>query len=169
MKSRRGFTLLEMLIAAAIMSVLAMLSTAAYRRTVAETHWQDSKNKLQAVASAVQRYQWDYPNRTFIPPATGEKLEFIPASALADCPTAASYNNKALIQCDYLENRSWSTAEIHIVACGGVKSGYICGLAPTGMSHPLACMSGISPRLSDEYLLTNNHAFCIDASSEGKS
>ena len=169
MKIKRGFTLLEVLIAAVIMSVLAMLSTAAYKHTVSETRVQDSKNKLQVVANAVQRYMWDFPNRTMTAPEEGKPLVFLSGSDVQNCPK--TFSNSALIQCEYLENRAWSNDQIHIVACGGNKSGYLC--SRSSVSNPLACMAGINARIDTRYLYDVSkgfyHVFCISATTEGWS
>jgi len=158
MKNKKGFTLLEILIAAAIMSILALMATAAYRHSISVTRIEDAKNKLRVVANAVLRFKWDYPNRSF--DGTNNVLLYV--TDTSSCPKNGAYSASTLIKCEYLENRQWTTKEIKIVVCNGSKiGGTIC--ENSKISNPLACMTGTSSRLD----IDKNYVFCISEDSEG--
>lgn len=165
MKNRRGFTLLEVLIAAAIMSILALMATAAYKRSISVTRIEDSKNRVRVVANAVLRFKWDYPNKTLDP----DHRELLRQLDTATCAKAGStYRAGTLIDCEYLENRDWAPAGIKIVICDGQKLGELCSKSP--VNNPLACMTGNSSRLSDDYRYdTQSYVFCVSEAAEGES
>lgn len=162
MTNKRAFTLLELLIAAAIMSVLAVLGTSAYKHSISETRIQDGKNRLRVVAGAMQRYMMDHPDVTY---DGSSHLTFVSGEDVQTCPRLQNFTAAALVQCDYLENRQWSTGQIKIVTCGGVAAGELC--KDSTVSNPLACMTGISNRLDAKYQQANNYVFCISEAAEG--
>ena len=57
----KGFTLVELLVAATIIGILAVFATNSYRNGVAETRWAQAKANLDQLAAAVQRVKLDYP------------------------------------------------------------------------------------------------------------
>ena len=160
MKNKKGFTLLEILIAAAIMSILALMATAAYRHSISVTRVEDAKNKLRVVANAVLRFKWDYPNRGFN--GNDGKNVLLYTENIGTCPKDGDYSASTLIKCEYLENRQWTTKEIKIVVCNGSNTGELC--SRSGVSNPLACMTGTSSRLDTEF---TSRVYCISESDEG--
>ena len=168
MNNKKAFTLLEILIAAAIMSVLALFGTASYRHAVSETRVQDAKNRLQAVANAMQRYMLDHPNVNYS--AGSDTLFYIPANdaSLTVCPRldGSNFVASALIQCGYLENRAWTTPEVSIATCGTYKEGNYC--THSAVDSPLACMAVMTSRIDSTYAYSNNsNVYCINE-TEGK-
>lgn len=160
MRYRKGFTLLELLIAAAIMSALAILATSSYRKSVAETRIQDAKNRLQAVAGAMHRFMLDHPNATY---AGADELLYLTTDQ-DTCSKSPAFSAAKLIQCGYLENRQWSDNYIVFVTCGGAKSGSLC--ENSTLSFPLACMSGRNASFGDRYLMSKGYRYCLDSSGE---
>lgn len=165
MLNKKAFTLFELLIAAAIMSVLAMLGTAAYKRSASMTRIEDGKNKTRAVANAMMRFMLDHDNMNY---TGGLVLNFQGGNAADTCPRRANFDDAGmLVQCDYLENRAWSTPDITIVTCNGTKNGTLCEDSAVG--DPLACMTGSSDRLDSQFLHAakgNGYVFCVGRTAE---
>ena len=100
-KNKRGFTLLELIIAAAIIAVLAVFATQSFRQSGSDIRTQNAKTKAKSIAMAVQLFLEDYPNATL---ATGDL-------AMPSEPGSCSINGPItlgnLIACGYLENREY--------------------------------------------------------------
>ncbi len=52
--NKKGFTLVELLVAATIIGILALFAMTAYRNSVAETRWTQAKAQADHVAASVQ-------------------------------------------------------------------------------------------------------------------
>lgn len=109
---KKGFTLLELLIAAAIIGVLAMFATQAFRRSAAEVRVQDAKTRADVLGAALARFLIDYPGVSFL---QSTELGEVPATA-GDCVPGSvngiDGNNKSyllptLANCGYLERRTY--------------------------------------------------------------
>ncbi len=139
--NRKGFTLLELLIAATIIGILAVFATIAYRNGAADTRLAGAKAKLEMLAGAVQKYQLD------------------PAA----CPSLNSSSVltiSGLINCGFLEEGTWFNADQHFVfyiCAGNPSSSYTC---PTSA---LACMTGDSAKLPGRYNKSNGYFYCVNA------
>lgn len=62
MNNKYGFTLLELLIAAAIIGVLAIFATQSFRGAGSEVRLQDARVRARMLAVAARRYYREYPN-----------------------------------------------------------------------------------------------------------
>ena len=62
MSNQKGFTLLELLIAAALIGVLAMFATQAYRASASDIRIADAKARALLMEMAARRYYLEYPN-----------------------------------------------------------------------------------------------------------
>ncbi len=110
---KKGFTLLELLIAAAIIGVLAMFATQAFRRSSAEVRVQDTRNRVDALGAALTRFLVDYPSyRSSLlagtlaeVPATGGTC--VPSAITGQDGEGNSYVLSTLADCGYLERRSY--------------------------------------------------------------
>ena len=173
MHNKKGFTLLELLIAATMMAVLATMGTVAYRHAISETRIQDAKNKLEVAATGMRRYMLDHPNDVY----TGGSSEL---SAIQNgsgawaavnelsCPKTIGFTADKLIKCDYLENREWTSDEILMVTCGGVKTGTLCASSP--VANPLVCMSGkANNRLDTRYRQDKGYVYCYSEDGVGET
>ena len=63
--NRAGFTLLELLIAAAIIGILALFATVSYRNSTAQTRVAQARAVTQSLAMGNYRAHIDYPNISF--------------------------------------------------------------------------------------------------------
>lgn len=133
-RSKRGFTLLELLIAATIIGILAVLSTVAFRSSAGETRVAGAKSKLEMLAMAVQRYKMD-------------------PKACSIITSNSSLTVSNLVSCGYLENLNFSGDSYF--------SFYICA---SGSGCPnasyLACMTGYNSKLPSRYL--SGYSYCLD-------
>lgn len=108
MHTKKGFTLVELMVAATIIGILAVFATTQYRNSAAETRWQHAKAKADQLAFAVKRAQLDYPG-----------LAFTADNMVGSSETTCSYVTgmttpvapSTLISCGYLENSGWSEGE----------------------------------------------------------
>lgn len=105
-KHNKGFTLLELLIAATIIGILAVFATVAFRNSAGETRVQGAKAKLNALGIAVQRFQLD-------PRA---------------CPDGYLSIN-SLVSCGYLEENNFNDTYFSFYICakesGCPRSSYL--------------------------------------------
>ena len=120
-KNNAGFTLLELLVAATIIGILAVFATVAYKNGAASTRAAGARAKVDALAWAQQRYLLD------------------PAA----CPLYVSTTNKitALEDCKLLERKVILNDEYFTFA---VCPDDVCSKAPdmTSDMNPLACVVG---------------------------
>lgn len=116
MNTKRGFTLVELLVAATIIAGLAVFATISYRNSAAESRWTAAQARVQQLANAVQRLQTDYPQ---VESFKGSVLEDLTSTELANmsCPLKPGIVStrlnpqvtpKALIACGYIENGGWT-------------------------------------------------------------
>ncbi len=122
-KNNKGFTLLELLIAATIIGILAVLATISFRNSAGDTRVAGARAKLNTLGGAVQRYQMD-------PQA---------------CP-GGSLTLASLVSCGYLEKDDYSNDSYFSYSICAQNSS-----ACPNTSY-LACMTGRSSKLPSRYL-----------------
>ncbi len=157
MKNRKGFTLLELLIAATIVAALAVMATVAYRNGVIETRIQAAKTRTEVLAGAVQRFVLDYGASKL-----GAGSEFRRLAAKGACaPSEPSVSS--LINCDYVDNDGgWNDPYFAYYVCNSVKTaGTPC--AQTTLNAPLACMLGRSNQNKLPAKYKTNYSYCVSA------
>lgn len=148
--NQKGFTMMELLIAAAIIGMLAVFATRSYRNTLGEAYIEDGKNRVRAVATAVQRFRMDYPGYSF---GGGENL----VKGKAACSVGVAGTAQVLVNCGYLDDRPWSDAHISIEVCG-ISTTKQCGKAT--LSGRLACLTGADSKFP-EYNGKNKYIYCV--------
>ena len=100
---KQGFTLLELLIAAALISVLAMFATQAYRSSASDVRVENAKAQALLLVNAAQRYYLEYPTATAFATGSGNKLSAFSEPSNTCNPSNSSPQN--LINCGFLEYR----------------------------------------------------------------
>ncbi len=109
MKHKQGFTLVELLIAAAIIAALAVLATQSFRASSSDVRVEDAKVRARMVAMAVQRYLVDYPEAgetSKLVALKGTSLGTISAPNSAACMGNTGVNSlQNLVNCGYLEHQ----------------------------------------------------------------
>lgn len=160
--NKRGFTLLELLIAATIMAALAVFATRSYQNSLAESHIQDGKTRARAVLSAIERFKIDHPNATF----SGGQLRYV--NTIGSCPGSigTGENINLLFNCGYLENRVWSDGYVSIEVCGTAD-----GMCKDSSISPWVCMSGVSDneKLPEKFRYKSTkkaYRFCLSTRQE---
>ena len=152
MRNKKGFTLLELLIAATIIGTLAMYATISYRNSIFETRLAEAKARTETVANAFQRFDMDYPGSSMNGAILNTKKGI--------CPTNPSSSNNAqdLVNCGYLEEGNWNTEYFSIIPCGKNTPHGICSEL---MSDALACLqtSGtLNKKIPTQY---RGYLYCI--------
>ena len=153
--NQKGFTMLELLIAAAIVGVLAFFAARGYRNTLGEAYIEDGKNRVRAVATAIQQFQMDYPGYSF---SGGEDL----VKGKSACSVGVAGTAQVLINCGYLDNRPWSDGHISIEVCG-ISTTKQCGKATLG--GRLVCLTGKDAKFPD-YNGKNKYIYCESATKK---
>ena len=135
-KNNAGFTLLELLVAATIIGILAVFATVAYKNAAASTRAAGARAKVDALAWAQQRYLLD------------------PAA----CPSYVDTTNKitALEDCNLLEGKVILNDEYFTFA---LCEGSSCSAAQN-MQNPLACVFGKdNKKMPAKY--AKNYWYCV--------
>lgn len=107
---KNGFTLLELLIAAALIGVLAMFATQAFRASSSDIRVADAKARALLVANAAERYYIEYPTAASFSDGMdrGHPIPVFKApdrsEADAPCNTRAP-GVQDLVDCGFLEYR----------------------------------------------------------------
>lgn len=154
MHNNKGFTLLELLIAATIVGALAMYATISYRTSVFETRLAEAKVRTETVANAVQRFEMDYPGASLNGTLLNTKKQ--------PCPTNPKNANNAqdLVNCGYLEEGEWNSEYFFIVPCGKKPQHSVCSTL-MGNNDALACLQTtgtLNKKIPTQY---RGYLYCI--------
>ncbi len=111
MCKKKGFTLLELLIAAAIIAVLAMFATRAFRQSASDIRLQDAQARAKVIAMSAHRMKVEYPGVKFS--TADDAIGQVSAPNGSYCyPTAAAVTIQTLVDCGYLDYRQYA-AEVY--------------------------------------------------------
>ena len=180
--NKKGFTLLELLIAATILATLAVFATVSYQRAMADVRIEDGKNRTRVVAAAIERMQFEHPKWAFssrggADSASRNALRKLDTVRTCGLPyfSVGSGTVDGLINCGYLENRVWSDAYVLIEPCTRVfynslpSHTGICGNPEKNLPKDrLVCMSGNpdNDKLPAKYQYDNGYRFCVKSGGE---
>lgn len=158
MKNKKGFTLLELLIAATILGLLAALAAVSYRQSAAEARISAAKVKAEQLATALHRFRLDYPT------VFSGRMGNLTDSSIKCYPTAE--NPKTLITCGYVDNGGWTDSFMEFYVCNGKTSD--CEASP--IDNPLACMWGRDRRqIPARYQGAEGYIYCVSATEKGET
>lgn len=156
MKNNKGFTLLELLIAATIIGALAVFATISYRSSEADTRIAAAKARTEVLAAAVQRFYLEFPRAglgdTVISNTTGS------------CPGGISHTQNlsatALITCGLVDNGGWTNNYVTLMACGQQThtAGTLC--ANLGSNRGACMTGGTSSRVPARYA-SGSYSYCV--------
>jgi len=157
MRNNKGFTLLELLIAATLVGILAVFATIAYRNTAADARMGSAKTRTEALAGAVQRYRLENPTAVVF----AGPMQTL-TSVNAPCNFAVN-SVQELILCHYVDNGGWTDAYVNFYVCNGKTSE--CANSP--VNNPLACMAGTSfSKQPNRYRESNGYIYCVSATEK---
>jgi len=116
MHLKKGFTLVELLVAATIIGVLLVFATTQYRSSAAEARWNQAKTYAGQLANAVRQAQLDYENVQF-----SDSDEMSNVESGGTCPytpfATGPFKPSSLITCNYLENGIWNEGKFEYHVC----------------------------------------------------
>ncbi len=159
MKKSAGFTLLELLIAATILGIMVVFAATSYQNSMAETRLAAARGRLDVLAAAVQRFQFDYG----INPPPGQLLD---VEGLGRCK-----DNENLFNCGFLENGGWSDSYVRFYVCDNAETGKCFSredvTVPATVTNPFACVQTIPtakwPKRFQDY------TYCTSATASGSN
>lgn len=105
MRNRKGFTLVELLVAATIIGALVVFATVQYRNGAAETRWAEAKGKAKQIQNALQRFWFEYPTAVI---SSGSNWGNTSASCTLYYGKSGEVSANQLIACGFLENGNWN-------------------------------------------------------------
>lgn len=155
MKNNKGFTLLELLVAATIIGILAVFATTSYKNSAADARVAAAKTRTDALAGAVQRMRFEHPAFSAV---SGRMQD--------TASTTCSYSDPTgLISCGFLGNNGWERdTYMTYWICSGQKDE--CASSP--VSDPLACMvSTGDAKLPARY--QSGYIYCVSAVKKGET
>lgn len=158
MKNNKGFTLLELLVAATIIGILAVFATTSYKNSAADARIAAAKARTEVLAGAVQRMRIEYP---YFKNVSGQMRDVYVSSTDACSPTVVS----GLVSCGLLGNDNWERdTYMTYWVCNG-KTGN-CG--SSGVENPLACMvSTGDSKMPARY--GTGYTYCVSATEKGET
>ncbi len=165
MKNKRGFTLLELLIAATIMGLLAMVAAVSYRSSIIENRLAAAKIKTEQLATGYQRFLQEQP--VHLDNNGGAALMGNLTDSSIQCQPY-SHNPKTLITCGYVENGGWTDSYVQYFLCGNGKNTDECKASL--VNNPLACMAGRSdlPKMPRKYRRACGYLYCVGANGSAE-
>ena len=154
MLKKKGFTLVELLVAATIVGALLVFATVQYRNSAAEARWNHAKVYTKYLANAILQARMDYAN-----------IDFDGAMSNSAPSTACTYNQSTtlvlpgtLIACGYLENSEWQDDYFVYYACKKNNPNSNC------QSGALACVKVASgAKMPSSY---QNYQYCVFENAE---
>lgn len=146
MKNIKGFTLLELLIAAAIIGSLVVLATSSYRSSAADAYVAAAKGQTEMLGGAVQRFLLE--NRV----STRTEGQVQTLAGAGACQTDI-LSPATLIGCGFVENVGWDNPYFEFYICTGQDN---CSASSTVTNkvgaRPFAYMKGTAhPRMPERY------------------
>ena len=115
--SKKGFTLVELLVAATIIGILLVFATTQYRQSAGEARWNQAKTHADQLANAVRRAKLDYPNLQFLHGTDNDMNNVTSGSCIYNPFLSTAQNPSTLITCGYLENGPWNEGKFEYYVC----------------------------------------------------
>lgn len=155
MNTKKGFTLLELLIAATILGLLAVVATVSFRNGAVDARIAAARIKADQLAAAVQRFRINNTD-----PISGRMAD-LPGSGPYACSLGGgqAHSAVALIACGYVDNGGWSDEYVNYYVCDSNISA--CATSP--IANPLVCMAGRdnNKRLRPEQKESSCYRYCV--------
>lgn len=109
LKNKRGFTLLELLVAAVIIGALAVFATQSFRQSSSDVRVQNALAKAKVVAMAARIFKDDYsiPSTSFTSNNLSNPQNFRTDAVKGGCNATGTVTLQTLVNCGYLEHRQY--------------------------------------------------------------
>ncbi len=107
LKNKRGFTLLELLVAAVIIGALAVFATQSFRQSSSDVRVQNALAKAKVVAMAARIFKDDYSNASFTSNNLSNPEDFRTDAVKGRCNATGTVTLQTLVNCGYLEHRQY--------------------------------------------------------------
>jgi Tfp pilus assembly protein PilE len=149
---------LELLIAATILGLLAVVATVSFKNASADSHMAAARVKTNELMTALQQFRINHTLRV-----AGTLLD-LPGSGPYACSYDLSnneYQPTVLISCGYLDNGGWS-GDIQYEVCKA-NSVFCAGSNGSPINNPWVCMAGRdNSRLPDKYKWSKGYLYCAN-------
>lgn len=116
MRNHSGFTLLELLVAATIIGILAVFATVSYKNSAGEARIAAAKTRAEVLAGAVQRYNFEYRNA----PLSGVMA-----------------SDSKLVTKGFVEKGGWNDGDFVFTICGSSS-------CSSSLLNPLVCLTPVT-------------------------
>lgn len=147
MKNNKGFTLLELLVAATIIGTLAVFATVSYKNSAADARMESFKARADELAGAVQRFSFEYPTKD------GELIGEMSASS-------------PLVSGGFVGKGGWEKTYVTYYICNGKTGNCVNSL----VDNPLVCVASNSnswtKKLPSRYQA--GYIYCVSAIAKGE-
>jgi len=145
--NNKGFTLLELLVAATIIGTLAVFATISYKNSAADARMEGFKARADELAGAVQRFRLEYPVLSI----SGEM-------------SASS----TLVTEGFVGKGGWEKTYVTYYICK--EDGTTSACSDTPVAKPLVCMLGNdsnwSAKLPSRY--RDGYVYCVSETAKGE-
>ena len=138
MNHKKGFTLLELLIAAAIIGSLVVLATSSYRSNAAETYAAAAKGQTEMLGESVRRFLLE--NR--VGGRTAGQVQTLADSNDSSKCKLDRLDSGSLIYCGYIENSGWDNPYFNFYICTANGNCSASSTVTNKIGVPLAYMEG---------------------------
>ena len=121
LKNQHGFTLLELLVAAVIIGVLAVFATQSFRQSSSDIRVQNALAKAKVVAMAARIFKDDHRNASFTQENLVSTQDFrSDPNHNGACNPSQAVTLQTLVNCGYLEQREYLDKDFvyNFEACG---------------------------------------------------
>jgi len=119
-KSRKGFTLIELMVVVLIMGILASMGIPYYYKTIETSRAGDAVALGHLIGNSNRMYNIDNPNAPVSGPVTNSCNTAVCSTASGAC---------RLIACSYVAQQDWNQSSYDFYACNGAVGGSCCGFA----------------------------------------
>ena len=155
--TKRGFTLLELLIAATIIGILAMFATVSYKSSQADVRVAGAKARAEMLAGAVQRWNLEHPA------IWGLMKNSSGGSCSYQGGQGESNGVQNLIRCGYVENGGWEDGYFFFYVCKG-KAG---NCVDSPIASPQVCRTGTAALRDSRY--DSGYWYCLNLTNKGET
>jgi len=159
MKNKKGFTLMELLIAGTIVGILSLVATVSYQHSVADTRIANAKPKVDQIVNAIQRYEYDHGGTI----QSGQLADQFSSNVSCSSETK---DYRVLMGCNLLSTSGWDDSYVFYYVCGKSTGGPCAGASIT---NPWACMKVKGSKWPKKYTSPKSFMYCATPTENGST